>query len=77
MRLPVLRGGKAMKLRKKLIAVPAIALAAGIAVAEELSRQFAAGTLDQEVFDTRMAAALGATQQYELDILTMDLPVLD
>jgi hypothetical protein len=47
------------------------------AVAEELSRQFAAGTLDQEVFDTRMAAALGATQQYELDILTMDLPVLD
>jgi hypothetical protein len=46
------------------------------AVVEELSRQFGVGTLDQETFDKRMSSALSATQQYELDILVSDLPVL-
>lgn len=45
-------------------------------VADELSKQFAAGTLDQETFDMRMSTALSATMQFQLDALTMDLPVL-
>ena len=45
-------------------------------VVEELSKQFAAGTLDQATFDARMSAATSAVHQDDLDMLTLDLPVL-
>jgi hypothetical protein len=44
------------------------------AVAEELSRQFQVGRLDQDTFDKRLNTALSATRRYELDILLADLP---
>lgn len=45
-------------------------------VVEELSKQFAAGTLDQATFEARMSAATSAVHQHDLDMLTLDLPVL-
>jgi Flp pilus assembly protein TadB len=45
--------------------------------AEELSRHFAAGRLDQQEFDERMDAAMHAKTQSELDRLLHDLPAED
>ena len=44
------------------------------ACAEELSRQFGLGTLDQETFDKRLDTAMHATRRGELDLMLADLP---